>query len=365
MMKNLRYFIALIYTMIACHTMAQAVIEFGERRYNFGTIEEEAGKVSCVFEFKNTGNEPLVISNVRVSCGCTVPEYPKDPILPGGTGNIKITFNPKGRPGDFSKGIYVYTNTTPDRTILRILGKVTRHEDTPQMQYAYRIGDISLNALHLSLSKIPKGHTSQDSIAIENVGTTPLTPQVINTPSHINAYFTPDTLQMGDKGHLVVVYDPDAINDWGYRRDEFNIIGTTTEVTPETEAAYNTITVSGILQEDFDNYTEAQREQAPILVVGKREVDFKVVSGTQKVSRDVYVVNAGYSPLTIHKIRCDNNLITTRIKKKILKPGQSTLLTIEIDPMPARSNTIISDIYIVSNDPTNSSQPIRITAELR
>ena len=365
-MKNIRYLFTLLCTAIACHTMAQAVIEFGERRYDFGTIEEELGKVSCNFEFKNTGNEPLVISNVRATCGCTVPEYTQEPILPGATGCIKVTFNPAGRPGKFSKSIYVHSNTDPERTILRILGEVVRSETTTQSaQYAYRIGDLALNALHLSLSKIPKGHTTQGSIEIVNVGSTALTPHALNLPEHIQVDFTPDTLHKGERGILSVTYDPDAIDDWGYRRDEFNIAGTTTEATPTSDATYNTITVSGILQEDFDNYTDTQREQAPILVVGRTQVDFKVVTGTQKVNRKVYIVNAGFSPLHIHKVRCDNTILTANVKKNILKPGQSTLLTIELDPMRARSNTIMSDIYIVSNDPGNSSQAIRITAELK
>lgn len=365
-MKNMRYIITLLCAVVACMSMAQAVIEFGERRYDFGSIEEELGKVSCNFEFKNTGNEPLVISNVRTTCGCTAPEYTQEPILPGATGNIKITFNPQGRPGRFSKSIYVYANTDPDRTILRITGEVTRSDDTSQAtQYAYRIGDMALSALHLPLAKLPKGRTSQGSIEVVNVGNEPITPQAINVPVHMQVDFTPDTLYHGTRGVMSVTYNPDAIDDWGYRRDEFNIVGTTTASTIKSDAAYNTISVSGVLQEDFDNYTEIQRELAPIMVVGKTQVDFKVVAGTQKVHRDIYVINAGYSPLKIHKIRSDNSVITAHIKKDILKPGQSTILTIEIDPMRARSNTIMSDIYIVSNDPTNTSQSIRVTAELR
>ena len=95
------------------------------------------------------------------------------------------------------------------------------------------------------------------------------------------------------------------------------------------------------------------------------DVNFKVVKGTQKVQREVYVVNAGFSPLVIHKVRCDNSAIQAHIKKTKLKPGQSTKLIIEADPMRAKSNTLISDLYIVSNDPGKPSQAIRVTAEFQ
>jgi hypothetical protein len=90
-----------------------------------------------------------------------------------------------------------------------------------------------------------------------------------------------------------------------------------------------------------------------------------VVEGTKKVQREIYVVNAGYSPLEIHKIRTDGGVINAYVKKNKIKPGQSTVMVIELDPMRARSNTLLSDIFIVSNDPSNPSQAIRITAELR
>lgn len=351
--------------LVASKVVAQPVIKFDDRRHDFGAIQETDGKVSCEFTFTNTGDEPLVISNVRTSCGCTAPEYSQEPIAPGQSGNVKITFNPSGRPGKFSKSIYVYTNTSPNRTILRILGEVIRPGNTIETQYAYRIGDMALKSLHLALNKIVKGRTTTGEIEIANMGNDTLAPMIEELPPHISAEFVPSLLGKGEKGILRITYNPDAIDDWGYRHDELNFVKSSVGISPESEAQYNTITLSGTLQEDFDNYTDEQRENAPILALGSRNVDFKVITGTQKVQRQLYVVNAGFSPLVIHKIRCENNAIKADIKKERLKPGQSALLTIEIDPRLARSNTLTSDIYIVSNDPGTPSQPIRITAELK
>lgn len=99
------------------------VMTFDEKTYDFGTIKEVDGPVTHSFEFTNTGNEPLVIINVNASCGCTRPEYSKEPIKPGKSGKIKVTFNPAGRPGEFSKDIKVRTNENK-RPILKITGIV-------------------------------------------------------------------------------------------------------------------------------------------------------------------------------------------------------------------------------------------------
>lgn len=95
---------------------------FPEKTHDFGIIKEENGSVSTVFEVINTGNKPLIIVDVAVSCGCTSHEYTKKPIAPGKKGKIKVFYNPAGRPGAFKKDIKVRTNGREKRTTLFIEG---------------------------------------------------------------------------------------------------------------------------------------------------------------------------------------------------------------------------------------------------
>src|ERR1700723_2154817 len=74
---------------------------FPEETYNFGEVAE-GPQVTHEFKFTNTGKEPLVLSNVRASCGCTTPSWPKEPILPGKDAVILVTYNTQGRPGQFN-----------------------------------------------------------------------------------------------------------------------------------------------------------------------------------------------------------------------------------------------------------------------
>ena len=92
--------------------------------HDFGTIKEANGPVSCIFEFTNTGNKPLLIIDATASCGCTRPEYPTKPIKPGKKGKIKVTYSPIGRPGAFKKTVKIKTNGKERTTTLRIEGTV-------------------------------------------------------------------------------------------------------------------------------------------------------------------------------------------------------------------------------------------------
>ncbi len=100
-------------------TAAKSVMTFKETEHNFGTINQSK-KVQHTFTFTNTGQAPLVIESATATCGCTVPEWPKEPILPGKTGNIKVEYDPAGRSGQQSKQITITANTEPSVNQLTI-----------------------------------------------------------------------------------------------------------------------------------------------------------------------------------------------------------------------------------------------------
>lgn len=106
-------------------------IKFDEDTYDWGTIMD-GDKVTHVYKFKNTGNEPLIISNAKGSCGCTVPEWPKDAIAPGQSGEIKVIFNSQGKGAvggkEDAKRVTITANTDPADTYLTIKGIVDKKE---------------------------------------------------------------------------------------------------------------------------------------------------------------------------------------------------------------------------------------------
>ncbi len=101
------------------------VMEFDIESHDFGNLEE-GPKAEHIFAFKNIGKEPLILSNVKASCGCTTPEWPKEPIMPGEESEIKVVYNTKNRVGPFTKSITITSNAyTPTKRIF-IKGKVDK-----------------------------------------------------------------------------------------------------------------------------------------------------------------------------------------------------------------------------------------------
>jgi len=99
------------------------IIEFEKEIHDFGKVIQ-GEKVSFGFKFKNTGKSDLIISQVKSSCGCTVPKFPKDPIKPGEGGKITVTFDSQGRKGFQNKAVTVLSNCQPSAAIIRIKASI-------------------------------------------------------------------------------------------------------------------------------------------------------------------------------------------------------------------------------------------------
>ena len=103
-------------------------IEFEKDFHDFGKIIQ-GEKVTFAFKFKNTGKSLLLISNVSTSCGCTVTDYPKEPVKPGGSAKIDVSFDSEGKRGPQNKTVTVFANTQPNSAVLRIQALVMLPED--------------------------------------------------------------------------------------------------------------------------------------------------------------------------------------------------------------------------------------------
>ena len=106
-------------------TGPMAAIKFEQDMYDYGTIKQQSNNTHH-FKFSNTGDVPLVISNAQGSCGCTVPSWPKEPILPGATGEIEVVFTPKkGQVGKDEKTVTITANIPTKTYTLKIRANVT------------------------------------------------------------------------------------------------------------------------------------------------------------------------------------------------------------------------------------------------
>ena len=165
-----KIFSTLCMALAAVAMMAQdPVITFTKTEHDFGKINEADGRVSVVFEFKNEGMAPLVLSNVRASCGCTTPTWTKEPVEPGKTGSITVTYNPNGRPGRFQKTVTITSNATEPSKKVYIKGEVIPKSAKPANKYTIAVGELSMKSKTLDLGTIKKGAQKNGELEYANL----------------------------------------------------------------------------------------------------------------------------------------------------------------------------------------------------
>lgn len=120
-MKKLTFILAILF--VANFAVAQtasstsgAELTFEETTHNFGDITQ-GDVVEHIFKFKNTGNEPLILSNVQTTCGCTAPSWPREPIAPGESGELTVKFNSRGKMGNITKIVTILSNVGENKTV--------------------------------------------------------------------------------------------------------------------------------------------------------------------------------------------------------------------------------------------------------
>jgi hypothetical protein len=200
----------LIYLLFAYVGFAQGAFKFTEEKHDFGIVEEGV-QAAYEFEFVNTGNAPIVLTNVSASCGCTTPSWTKEPIAPGGKGMIKASYNSQGRPGNFTKTITVTSNATEPNKVLYIKGIVEPKTTKPvyTAQELKASPKISMEKTSYNFGKIERGQKVVTKVNVKNTGKSPLNIQSVKSACNCISYkLDKETIAPGKSAALEITYSP-------------------------------------------------------------------------------------------------------------------------------------------------------------
>lgn len=349
-MKNLISFTLLLVVFISGRIFAQTVdptISFDKETHDFGNIKEEDGKVRYDFQFTNTGGKPLIINQVRASCGCTAPDWTKEPVLPGKKGFVSATYDPLNRPGPFNKSLTVVSNATNPNIVLYIKGDVTAKPKTLEDIYRYSMGDIRLVSNHVSFAQILKGKTSTQEMEIINVSANPVKISFNKVPGHLVLKSVPGVLKPNEKGKITVSYNSELKNEWGFVIDRVDVM------LNDQFNGNNRLTVSATIEEDFSSWTPDQMSKAPSITFDNNTFDFKQIKQGEKAEHIFTITNQGKSDLIIRNVKASCGCTAVSPVDDIIKPGTTTTMKV-IFNSAGRIGKQNKTITIISNDPKKS-----------
>ncbi|MDE7304643.1 MAG: DUF1573 domain-containing protein [Alistipes sp.] len=352
----LRIHIVFAFTLLWCALPAQAQLAFEPAEWDFGSIEESAGRVSHVFEGVNRSDRPVVILDVATSCGCTVPEFSRQPVLPGGTARIKVTFDPMNRPGAFVKELGVYSSDKKRMAALTIRGSVVPREKTVDELYPVDAGGgLRFDGTLCAFTYIYQGQHKQMSIGYTNTSDRPLRLELRpRISSGLLAVDSPHAVAPGERGEMTFAYTlPAAASHYGTLRDalEVWIDGRKSDIALVAHAI------------GIDNPAKAEKSVAPQAQFSPTIVKFGHVKHSAPVQRQTFVLsNSGGSELIVRAVENDGHIAVVLEPGCTVAPGGSCTVELLLDPSVQDYGILTDHLLVVTNDPARPMRRLRMNA---
>lgn len=344
--------------MAALGALAQPRFTSNTEMHSLGQIEWKH-PATVQYTITNTGDEPLVLTDVEPDCACTVAQWTQTPIAPGAKGMVNVTFDAEAL-GTFQKSVAIYTNAEPHIVYLRFNGEVVQEIKDYTKTHPYLIGQIRIDKNTLDFPDVHLGEHPVMHVGVVNLSDRPYEPVLMHLPPYLDMEVKPNVLQKGEKGIIILTLNPEKLTDLGLTQASVYLSRFAGDkVTDESE-----IPVSAILLPDFSDMTEAQMQNAPGIQLSATDIDLsKVLAKRKKAKQDIVVTNTGRSPLQISKLQVFHPAVGVSLKKTVLLPGESTRLRVTVNKKNIGTRRRHLRLLMITNDPMRPKVEINIKAK--
>ena len=325
-------------------------VTFNEKKHDFGLIPEKGGSVSFDFVLTNNSNEPLLINDVKASCGCTTPSWTRMPIEPKQSGTITVSYNPKGQRNSFLKSVTVYTNFSTTPFMLQISGEVTNAPIPPKPEeiYPVALGNYLLKSKELDFGKLDISNSKAIRLEVFNNSDKPVT-QKITPPKFFTINYSP-VIEPKKESVIEITFLVKEYGKYGSAKGDlvFHIDGKK-QIFP----------YSAMILDDFDKWDPRKKYNAGKLNANTTEINFgNFTAGT---SRTLKLSNSGNSVLNIRNIQSSSPWVAPSKTVFAINKGEITEIKVNVDKNKITS-PLVSTLSIVSDDPKNPLFEVKITA---
>ena len=324
----------------------EEVVRFEEKTHDFGDLTIADKSVSCSFKFTNISKKPVVVHNVVSSCGCTVPKWTRQPVKPGETGTIDVTFKNDQGAYPFSKSITAYISGINRPVILHIKGVVYAKKLTLKEMYTHTIGGVlGTRETTLALGNMYQGKSRSDATSIANLSGKPVKVQIVTEDEALSVAVVPNPIPAGSKASLAyTVNTMKGEKKWGNSEYTFGFI-------LDGNKAEEKMKVVTTIADNFDGYTQAQKERGPVPAFEQGYWELGEIVKGEVFEHTITVKNTGKSQLVIYKIDSDDGraAVLTDAPLKIAA-GKSAKIKIKYDTSTLQ-NEFVSIVTLTTNSP--------------
>ena len=271
------------------------------------------------FTVTNTGKDPLIISHIHPSCGCTTVEWTRTPIAAGETGEIEAEYDAKML-GVFQKDLEVYTNASPKLVYLHLQGRVVSTLTNYEGMFPIGVGQIRLSTNNVEFDDVNKGDRPMVEIALVNTSRKSYVPTLMHIPPYLEVKYLPEELSGGRIGKIQLTLDSEKLYQLGLNQ-----------------------TSVGLSADEL--------AQAPQLEMSADSLHFEKMGLLNRKSATITLHNTGKNPLEIRAIQVTNRSLGVSLSNRKIAAGTSAKLKITVYGKYLKQVKNKPRVVLITNDP--------------
>lgn len=339
--------------------VAQPRFTSNTEMYDLGQVEWKHPAIA-EYTITNTGDSPLVLTEVEPDCACSVAEWTQTPIAPGEQGSVKVTFDAKAL-GRFQKSIAIYTNSEPHLVRLKFDGEVVKEITDFTRTHPYLIGQIRIDKNSLDFPDVQRGEQPVIKLGVVNLSGRSYEPVLMHLPPYLQMEVEPKVLQKGERGVMTLTLNSEKLNDFGLTQASVYLA----RFSGDKVGDENELAVSAILLPDFSGMSETEKVNAPAIRLSAKDLDMSaVLAKKSKAREDITITNVGHAPLQISKLQVFHPAVGVQLKKSVLQPGESTRLRVTVVKRNIGKKRNHLRLLMITNDPFQPKVEINIKRNL-
>ena len=305
--------------------------------------------------FTNKGSEPLLVEDVKASCGCLEVSFPKAPIAAGSRGEISLTFDAKLL-GSFYKEVEVMTNASDKPTYIAIQGTVVTEVHDYSDEFPIDLGNVRLMANTIEFEDVNIGDHPTAELRLLNADRTAFRPELMHLPPYLSAEYLPEDIPAGKTGAIRLTLDSEKLSGLGLNQTSIYL----SRYMGDKIGEANEILVSAILLPSFADMTEEALARAPELSLSESSVDMGTFGGKETITRTILLSNTGQTDLHIQQVQVFNKAISVSIANRTIKPNKTTKLKISVSARYLRKSKGRMRVLLITDAPRQAKQYINV-----
>ena len=322
-------------------------MEVDKMSHNFGQIIHKSGPVSCTFTFRNTGSKPVAIYNVISTCGCTNVDWTREPILPGKTGKVSVTYSNDEGAYPFDKTLTTYISDTQKPVLLKIRGISVETEKPLTEVYPIAYGPLGFRESLLKCGNLEQGKQKSDAVLVANTSKKPITVTFADTDRNLSVNVSPNPIPAESTAELTYTVTSDR-SIWGK-----NTYYTTPLVNGKAYTSTEGKTRIGIwafTKEDFSHLNQDEKAKGPRPTFKESTYSFGKKKRGETIHAEFTFKNDGKECFCIYKVNTDAKRWSHSTIPAAMPGDEVTFrVHVETDNMPAGEHLTI--VTLTTNSP--------------